>query len=253
MPRISTRLEDWRAQRSSMEKAGLSVGFVPTMGALHAGHRSLLERARAENDRVVLSIFVNPTQFDDPADLKRYPRALDADVAFAGGLADHVLVPEPREMYPDDYRYRMTEYTLSDRLEGAHRPGHFEGVLTVVLKLLNIVRPHRAYFGEKDRQQLELVQGMVRALFMPVEIVPCPTVRDTDGIALSSRNSRLSPGARAQAAAFPRILRHSPDAATAAAALGEAGFGVDYVEDHDGVRLAAVRLEEVRLIDNVRL
>jgi pantoate--beta-alanine ligase len=253
VPRVSTRLEEWRAQRSSMEKSGLSVGFVPTMGALHAGHRSLLERARAENDRVVLSVFVNPTQFDDPADLKRYPRALDDDLALAEGLADHVLVPEPREMYPDDYRYRMTEYTLSDRLEGAHRPGHFEGVLTVVLKLLNLVRPERAYFGEKDRQQLELVQGMVRALFMPVEIVPCATVRAPDGVALSSRNSRLSPAAREHAAAFPRILRQSADAAAAAVSLGAAGFGVDYVEDHDGVRLAAVRLEDVRLIDNVRL
>jgi pantoate--beta-alanine ligase len=253
VPIVSTRLEDWRPHRAAMEKQGQSVGFVPTMGALHAGHRALLEKARAENDRVVLSIFVNPTQFDDPADLKRYPRALEADLALAEGLADHVLVPEPREIYPDEYRYRMTEYTLSNRLEGAHRPGHFEGVLTVVLKLLNIVRPHRAYFGEKDRQQLDLVQGMVRALFMPIEIVPCPTVRDPDGVALSSRNRRLSPAARAQAASFPRILRHSPDAASASAALTAAGFGVDYVEDHDGVRLAAVRLEEIRLIDNVRL
>jgi pantoate--beta-alanine ligase len=253
VPIVSTRLEDWRPHRAAMDKQGQSVGFVPTMGALHAGHRALLEKARAENDRVVLSIFVNPTQFDDPADLKRYPRALEADLALAEGLADHVLVPEPREIYPDEYRYRMTEYTLSNRLEGAHRPGHFEGVLTVVLKLLNIVRPHRAYFGEKDRQQLDLVQGMVRALFMPIEIVPCPTVRDPDGVALSSRNRRLSPAARALAASFPRILRHSPDAASASAALTAAGFGVDYVEDHDGVRLAAVRLEEIRLIDNVRL
>jgi pantoate--beta-alanine ligase len=253
MPRVSKRLEDWRVQRSAMEKSGLSVGFVPTMGALHAGHRALLERARAENDRVVLSIFVNPTQFDDPSDLKRYPRSLDADLALAEGLADDVLLPEPREIYPDDYRYRMTEYTLSNRLEGAHRPGHFEGVLTVVLKLLNIVRPHRAYFGEKDRQQLELVQGMVRALFMPVEIVPCATLRDPDGLALSSRNSRLSPDARARATSFPRILRQARDAASAAASLAAEGFGVDYVEDHEGVRLAAVRLEDVRLIDNVRL
>jgi pantoate--beta-alanine ligase len=253
MPIVSTRLEDWRAHRAAMEKLGQSVGFVPTMGALHAGHRALLEKARTENDRVVLSIFVNPTQFDDPADLERYPRALEADLALAEGLADHVLVPEPREMYPDEYRYRMTEYTLSNRLEGAHRPGHFEGVLTVVLKLLNLVRPHRAYFGEKDRQQLELVQGMARALLLPIEIVPCPTVRDPDGVAMSSRNRRLSPAARAQAAAFPRILRHAADAAAASAALTAAGFSVDYVEDHDGVRLAAVRLEEIRLIDNVRL
>ena len=123
----------------------------------------------------------------------------------------------------------------------------------MVLKLLNLVRPHRAYFGEKDRQQLELVRGMVQALFLPVEIIPCPTVRDPDGLALSSRNRRLSPEARARAASFPRILRGAASAAAAAAPSRPAGFGVDYVEDREGVRLAAIRLEGVRLIDNVRL
>jgi pantoate--beta-alanine ligase len=253
MPTVFTKLDEWRAERAGWDRDGLSVGFVPTMGALHSGHRSLLERARAENDRVVMSVFVNPAQFEDPGDLKRYPRTLDADLDLAGDLADCVLVPDPRDIYPDDYRYRVSEYVLSTRLEGAHRPGHFEGVLTVVLKLLNLVRPQRAYFGEKDRQQLDLVQGMARAFFLPVEIVPCPTVRDTDGVALSSRNRRLSPQGRALAASFPRILRSSDGPENAVAALGEAGFDVDYVEDHEGVRLAAVRLEDVRLIDNVRL
>jgi pantoate--beta-alanine ligase len=223
------------------------------MGALHEGHLSLLGRARAENDRVVLSIFVNPTQFDNTDDLMRYPRTLEGDLALAAGLADHVILPEPGEMYPESYRYRMTECDFSTKLEGAHRPGHFTGVLTVVLKLLNLVRPHRAYFGEKDRQQLELVKGMVRALFMQVEIVACPTVRDPDGLALSSRNRRLSHSARERASAFPRILRGSPNPAAAAEALRNAGFGVDYVEEHEGVRMAAVRLEGVRLIDNVRI
>jgi pantoate--beta-alanine ligase len=250
---VHTRIEDWRRERSLIDRSRLSVGFVPTMGALHAGHRSLLERARAENDRVVLSIFVNPTQFDDPADLERYPRTLGADIGLADGLADHVLVPGPAEMYPDKYSYRLTESTLSARMEGAHRPGHFEGVLTVVLKLLNLVSPHRAYFGEKDWQQLQLVQGMVRALLLPVEIVPCPIVRDPDGLAISSRNGRLSAAGRARAAAFPRILRDSDTPGEAASALAGAGFGVDYVEDVDGTRLGAVRLEDVRLIDNVRL
>jgi pantoate--beta-alanine ligase len=253
MARVTTRLKDWVAERSIMEHLGRSVGLVPTMGALHAGHRALLERARDENDAVVLSIFVNPTQFNDPGDLERYPRTLEADLALAGSLVDHVLVPDPGDMYPDGYQYRVTEQALSATLEGAHRPGHFDGVLTVVLKLLNLVRPDRAYFGEKDRQQLELVRGMVRAFHLPVDIVPCPTVRDPDGLAQSSRNRRLSAGARARAPAFPRILREAPDARSAARALEGAGFGVDYVEDRDGVRLGAVRLEDVRLIDNVRL
>ncbi len=251
MARVTTTLDAWRRERRAMEP--LSVGFVPTMGALHPGHRSLLERARAENDRVVMSIFVNPTQFNDPADLERYPRTLEADLELAGDLVDHVLVPSPAEMYPDGYAYRVTENALSASMEGAHRPGHFDGVLTVVLKLLNLVRPHRAYFGEKDRQQLELVRGMAGALMLPVEIVPCPTVRDPDGVAQSSRNRRLSPEARARASAFPRILRESADAKAAAAALERSGFGVDYVQDRGGVRLGAVRLEDVRLIDNVRL
>ena len=251
--RVIRQLAEWKAYREAGFADGQEVGFVPTMGALHAGHRSLLERARAENDGVVLSIFVNPTQFDNPDDLAGYPSTLDADLAVAEGLADCVLVPSAEELYPDSYRFRMTEYTLSQKWEGAHRPGHFDGVMTVVLKLLNLVRPHRAYFGEKDWQQLRLVQGMVQALFLPVEIVPCPTVRAEDGLALSSRNQRLNPAGRTRAATFPRLLRSSPTAAEAAAALKQAGFEVDYVDDHDGVRLGAVRIEGVRLIDNIRL
>ncbi|MDQ5980087.1 MAG: pantoate--beta-alanine ligase [Verrucomicrobiota bacterium] len=251
--RMHSSLADWRTVRTGDDYAGKSVGFVPTMGALHLGHRALLARARAENDRVVLSIFVNPTQFNDPADLAKYPRTLEADLRLASGLADDVIVPTPDELYPDGYAYRVTEEKLSRDLEGAHRPGHFDGVLTVVLKLLNLVAPQRAYFGEKDWQQLRLVDGMARALLLPVEIVPCPTEREIDGLALSSRNRRLSHGARVRAAQFPAILRAADTAAAAVVALDAAGFGVDYVEDRDGVRLGAVRIENVRLIDNVRL
>jgi pantoate--beta-alanine ligase len=248
-----TDLAGWRRLRHSPEWAGRSVGFVPTMGALHAGHAALLARARAENERVVLSIFVNPTQFNDPADLLRYPRTPEADLALAAPYVDAVLAPEPAAFYPDAYRYRVTENALSLQLEGAHRPGHFDGVLTVVLKLLNAVQPHRAYFGEKDWQQLQLVRGMVAALLLPVDIVACATVRDPDGLALSSRNRRLSPEARERAAAFPTVLRSAASAAEAVTALRWKGFEVDYVEDRDGVRLGAVRVEGVRLIDNVRL
>lgn len=253
MARIFERISDWNFERSELQNRGLSVGFVPTMGALHEGHLSLLERARAENDRVVLSIFVNPTQFDDPADLRKYPRTLEADVRLAEPWVDAVLAPSAEEMYPDEFRYRVTEWSLSARAEGVHRPGHFEGVLTVVLKLFNLVRPRRAYFGQKDWQQLELVRGLVQAFFLPVEVIACPTVRDASGLALSSRNRRLSPTGLARAAVFPRILREAPDAAAAAERLRREGLQVDYVEDQAGVRLGAVRLEGVRLIDNVPL
>ncbi|MBI5768268.1 MAG: pantoate--beta-alanine ligase [Verrucomicrobia bacterium] len=253
MSRVFSDLSAWRAARGNEDYAGKSVGFVPTMGALHAGHRSLLERARRENERVVLSIFVNPTQFNDPGDLEKYPRTLEHDLALADGLCDAVLVPPAEQLYPDNYRFRVTEWELSPRFEGAHRPGHFEGVLTVVLKLLLVVDPHRAYFGEKDWQQLQLVRDLAKAFLLPVEIVPCPTVREPDGFALSSRNARLSPDARARAARFPKILRESPDAKAAERALAAAGFSVDYVADHGGVRLGAVQCDGVRLIDNVRL
>jgi len=178
---------------------------------------------------------------------------LDADLALAGPLADSVIAPAAEELYPDSYRYRVTENELSLRWEGATRPGHFDGVLTVVLKLLNLVQPQRAYFGEKDWQQLQLVRGMVRALLLPVEIVAIPTVRDPDGLALSSRNRRLSPAGRMRAAAFPLALRTAPTAAAASGCLAAQGLEVDYVGEHDGVRLGAIRIEGVRLIDNVRL
>jgi len=251
--RVHHKMTEWRVVRTGGDFSGRRVGFVPTMGALHEGHHALLKRARAENERVVLSIFVNPPQFNDPNDLTKYPRTLEADLALASGLVDDVIVPEAAEIYPDKYRYRVTENELSSVLEGAHRPGHFDGVLTVVLKLLNVVQPQRAYFGEKDWQQLRLVQGLVRALLLPVEIIACPTERESDGLALSSRNRRLATAARVRAGQFPHILRSAPSADAAAAALKQSGFEVDYVADEAGVRLGAVHLDNVRLIDNVRL
>jgi pantoate--beta-alanine ligase len=253
MSRLVEKLMEWRTVRAGPEFAGKKIGFVPTMGALHEGHLALLRQARAENDVVVMSIFVNPAQFDDPADLERYPRALEADLAFAGDLVDWTLAPNARAMYPDGYRYRMTEYQESVRWEGAHRPGHFDGVLTVVLKLLNLVGAHRAYFGEKDWQQLSLVRGMAQSLFLPTEVIGCPVVRAPDGLALSSRNRRLSPEARLKAALFPKILRSARDPAAAEVQLRASGFAVDYVADDAGGRLGAVRCDGLRLIDYVRL
>jgi pantoate--beta-alanine ligase len=222
------------------------------MGALHEGHLSLVRRSRSENDRTLVSIFVNPTQFDDQADLARYPRVLDADLAaLRTAGADYVLLPRADDLYPDGFRYRITERDFSTALEGAHRPGHFDGVLTVVMKLLQIAQPERAYFGEKDWQQLSLVRGMVDAFFLPVTIVGCPTVRDQDGLALSSRNSTLAPADRQRAPRFHEVLSSASTPDEAARELSASGFEVDYVEERDGRRLGAIRIGGVRLIDNL--
>lgn len=248
-------LDAWRAWRAG--SAG-PVGFVPTMGALHLGHLSLLQRSLADNPVTVASIYVNPTQFNNPEDLEKYPRSDQQDLEMLRDAGvDAVLMPRYEALYPDGYRYKVIESELSQRFCGAHRPGHFDGVLTVVLKLLNIVAPHRAYFGEKDYQQLSLVRGMAEAFLLPVEIIGCPTVRESDGLAMSSRNLRLSSSQRKVAPELHRILRTARDTAAARQALEAAGFTVDYVEDvqeGSGIRrLAAASLGEVRLIDNVHL
>jgi pantoate--beta-alanine ligase len=248
--KLCRSIADWRAMRSVAD--GRTLGLVPTMGALHAGHLSLVERCRLENAITVVSIFVNPTQFDRTDDLERYPRQTERDLArLQDAAVDAVFLPTPEEIYPDDFRYRVSESEFSRRLCGAHRPGHFDGVLTVVMKLLNIVRPHRAYFGEKDYQQLQLVRGMTRAFFMDTEIVACPIVREPDGLAMSSRNQNLDAAQRRLAPSLHQVLREAFDAGSAQARLQQLGFGVDYVEDFDGRRLAAVRLGGTRLIDNV--
>lgn len=187
---LSRRLAQFR-------NGGVSVGLVPTMGALHAGHGALMERARRENDVVVVSIFVNPLQFDRKTDLELYPRDLNADVAFCEALrTDIVYAPSAQDLYPREQLAFAEVPALEPFLCGRYRPGHFRGVATVVLKLLNIVRPHRAYFGEKDAQQLAIMRRMVEDLNVPCSIVPVATVRERDGLAMSSRNVRLTPSER---------------------------------------------------------
>lgn len=245
-------LKLWIDARQSEIAPLAKVGFVPTMGALHAGHASLLERARRECDIVVLSIFVNPTQFDNKDDLAKYPATLEADLALAREIGtDYVILPTAEQIYVDDYRYQVTEKEFSRELCGAHRPGHFDGVLTVVMKLFNLVRPDKAYFGEKDAQQLELVRAMSEAFFMNVEVVACPTLREPDGLAMSSRNVRLSPEARAKARAFPERLMSRKSASEVRDALEREGFQVDYIVDRGTRRYGAAHIDGVRLIDNV--
>ena len=254
---LTKDLKVWLEKRREIKKRGLSIGFVPTMGALHAGHRSLLERSRRENDFTLLSVYVNPTQFNDPEDLKKYPSTLDSDleIARAAGV-DQVLAPNYEQMYPDGYMYRLGENNFSRLLCGAHRPGHFDGVLTVVMKLLHLAGADRSYFGEKDYQQLILVQNMAKAFFMDTEIIACETVREEDGLALSSRNVNLAPENRVSAPRFHQVLERAETTEEARKQLTSLGIEVDYVEDMDfpqgARRLAAVKVGGVRLIDNVK-
>jgi pantoate--beta-alanine ligase len=234
------------------------TGLVPTMGALHAGHVALLRAARRENDRVVMSLFVNPAQFDQQADLAAYPRdeARDLEIADAEGV-DLVFAPVAEELYPRGFATWVEPEETG--AEGGARPGHFRGVATVCLKLFNLVRPQRAYFGQKDAQQIAVIRRLVRDLNVPVEIRAVPTVRDPDGLALSSRNGRLSAEDRERALALPRALEAAAGASDpVAAARGSLnGLEPDYVEVLDlgdvKVLAAAVRVGSTRLIDNVLL
>ena len=249
-------IDDMREWQQIRHEIRGSVGFVPTMGALHDGHASLLRRSAGVDDVTVLSIYVNPTQFNDPDDLANYPDTLAADLELAAALGvDYVLLPRYADLYPDGYRYRVVENEFSNELCGRNRPGHFTGVLTVVMKLLNLVRPHRAYFGNKDYQQYLLVRDMCAAFYMDVEIVGCDTVRECDGLAMSSRNKLLTRDARRMAPRFSHALRADGCDAQVRAELESQGFVVDYVESRDGRRFGAVVMgcgdHAVRLIDNV--
>ena len=268
---VRRRIEAWRRE-------GATVALVPTMGALHAGHRAMVRAARAGADRVVVSIFVNPRQFAPSEDLATYPRTDTDDLAaLTEEAADLAWVPSPAVVYPPGFQTTVRAGPLGQSMEGAWRPGFFDGVATVVAKLFALVRPHRAYFGEKDYQQLLVVTRMAMDLDLGVEVVPVSTVREPDGLALSSRNVRLSPSERALAPVLHRTLTRmaarladgASDPATEAAwgrnRLSEAGFGaVDYLDVRDPVTLepveragaparilAAARLGDVRLIDNV--
>lgn len=243
--KLQSLLNEFKAQ-------GRSIGFVPTMGALHLGHASLIEMAREQNDFVVVSIFVNPTQFNDPKDLERYPKTWEQDLHLAGQAgADFIFFPDARSMYPDDYRFKVTENSFSKALCGMDRPGHFDGVLTVVLKLLLATGAHRAYFGEKDFQQLTLIKQMAESFFIPTEIIGAPTVREISGLALSSRNQLLTPEEKALAPKLFEIICSEANLDKAKQQLEALGFKLQYLEEWQGRRFVAAYLGNVRLIDNV--
>ena len=266
----------------TLKNQGKTIGLVPTMGALHKGHLSLIKKAIEENDTVVVSIFVNPTQFNNPTDLQRYPRTLDADTALIATVDKNVIVfaPEVTDIYGNDVAAQHFDFGNLDKvMEGASRPGHFDGVGTIVKKLFEIVMPTRAYFGEKDYQQLLIIKEMVKQTGLPVTIVPCPIVRNEEGLALSSRNALLSPAMRERATFIYRTLlaakeRFATDSPTAVEAwendifAKETDFQLEYftitdadtllhiTQKEEGKNYRAfivVHAEGVRLIDNMSL
>jgi pantoate--beta-alanine ligase len=253
--KVCRTIEEARAELAPLRSG--SIGLVPTMGALHEGHLALLRAARAENDTVVMSLFVNPAQFAEAGDLARYPRDQARDLEQAEDVGvDVVFAPAAEEMYAAGFQTWVDVTELGSILEGQFRPGHFRGVATIVLKLINVVRPTRAYFGQKDAQQVEVIRTMIRDLALEVELRVVPTVRDADGLALSSRNDLLSPGERDAALALPRALATRDRAQALAYLRASNGLEIDYVElaDFDPPVLAgAVRAGSIRLIDNVAL
>lgn len=276
-PRVLASAREVQQFVRAQQRAGKSVGLVPTMGALHAGHLSLVQRCRRECDIVVVSIFVNPKQFGPRDDFKKYPRTMDADLALLAPLAvDLVFAPTTKEIFPPGFATSVDVGGVTQHWEGAARPGHFRGVATVVLKLFQIVPADRAYFGRKDYQQLLTVERMATDLNLPVQIVACPLVREPDGLAMSSRNAYLTADERRQALVLSRSLRlaremfaaHERDAAKIRDAVqnaiaAEPGVQIEYVAVVDPVTLAelgqvdsaaavlvAARVGKTRLIDN---
>ncbi|MEA2334542.1 MAG: pantoate--beta-alanine ligase [Solirubrobacteraceae bacterium] len=278
--RVVRTVEDLRGALAPPRRDGSRIALVPTMGALHEGHHSLIARARAECETVVVSLFVNPAQFGEHADLQRYPRRerRDADLASAAG-ADVLFAPSAEEVYPPGFATAVEVLGVSDRLEGAARgPEHFRGVSTVVTKLLGMAMPDVAYFGQKDAQQVVVIRRLVSDLNLPVRIQVCPTVREPDGLAMSSRNAQLSPDERARARALPEALqaaaRHAGEGQRSAQSLLEAAREAmlardvepEYLElvdpetfepceelERESLLALAARIGQTRLIDNVLL
>lgn len=252
MTTVITSIDEWQTTRKALSSR--QIGFVPTMGNLHPGHVSLLQRSKQENEVSILSIFVNPTQFNDQSDFQHYPRTVDEDIKLAQEIGiEYVLLPSESKLYPDGYQYKVTESKLSLPLEGQCRPGHFEGMLTIVLKLLLLTQPTRLYLGEKDYQQLLLIKGMIQAFFLNIEVVPCPTVRLPCGLPLSSRNNLLTASQWRLAEQFSQCMFSNKHPEILKSSLIQAGLQVEYVEKFQDRLFAAVKIDNIRLIDNIPL
>lgn len=241
---------EWRAYRNNIPTT-TSIGFIPTMGALHLGHLSLIEASQKENEKTIVSIFVNPTQFNQAEDFQHYPRTLEQDLTLLKKVkADVCILPNANEMYADAYRFKVSEDGSNPLMEAVHRPGHFNGVLTVVMKLLNWVRPTRIYFGEKDFQQYQFIRDMAESFFLDVEVKAHPTIRESSGLPLSSRNQRLNIEQLKLAEQFAQLFHQSMPIPEMIKAIQSLGIAVDYIEEHWGRRFAAINIDGIRLIDN---
>ncbi|WP_151192926.1 pantoate--beta-alanine ligase [Cysteiniphilum sp. JM-1] len=251
--KIFNDIASWQTTRQQIA-TDKTLGVVMTMGALHKGHLSLIKQSQQDNDYTLVTIFVNPTQFNNQGDFDNYPNTWqqDVDLLTMEGV-DFLLSPHKEMLYPDNYNYQINEKSLSQTLCGASRPGHFEGMLTIVMKLLNIARANNAYFGEKDYQQFQLIKGMADAFFIPTNIVSCPIIREEDELAFSSRNLRLDESARKKAGYFAQMIRQTHDIEQVKNALIANHITIDYLEDIDNRRFAAVIIDDVRLIDNFPL
>lgn len=235
-------------------QASTSVGFIPTMGALHQGHLKLVKESLRHNDVTVVSIFVNPTQFNNPQDFAKYPHSVNEDIEkLSSAGVDFVFLPEESTIYPNGFQYKVTENNWSLGLCGDARPGHFDGVLTVLIKLFNLVKPTKIYMGLKDYQQWKLVKGMCEDFFMDIDVVGVPTERTAEGLALSSRNLNLKSEDMSTAYQFAQILKQNKNLTEIRRELEQLDLKIDYLEERWGRRFAAVFIGDVRLIDNIGL
>ncbi|MCF6766897.1 pantoate--beta-alanine ligase [Thiotrichales bacterium 19S11-10] len=254
--KIIEHISDWQKLRATIPNTK-TIGFVPTMGALHQGHASLIKESINNNDVTILCIFVNPTQFNDKGDFINYPNTIDHDIEIAKTLGvDYLLLPKQDEIYPDDYAYQVkTHDPLAHIMEGEFRLGHFDGMLTIVLKLLLLVRANRAYFGQKDYQQYKLVKSMVKSFFIETEIISCPTIREyQSNLALSSRNQRLNDKQRQLAQQFATIFHtHKDNPKLISEKLTDLGIDVEYIQQYENRLLGAIKIDDIRLIDNVEI
>lgn len=248
---IIQNINDWKKIRQAITQP---LGFVPTMGNLHIGHSSLIKKSTEETAQTIVSIFINPTQFNVKEDFNNYPKSLENDIALLENLnIDYLLLPTKEDIYVDNYKFQLQFHESKPGMENLYRPNHFTGVLTVVMKLFNLVKPNVAYFGEKDYQQCMLVHDMVKAMHMDIEIKSCPTIREASGLAYSSRNNRLSSNGKKLADNFAKIFHSNHSMDEIAKQLNSLKIKIEYLTEQYNRRFIAVIIENIRLIDNYAL